>query len=116
MPHSVSPENHSTPNPNTIDVGSETKHDEAQAVEGNAFGEGNDEDSQASEAEDQDMTMAEAGFREGEFTEVPLNSEIKSEVKLEDLFADMESDEEFPSSIGQDIKVSSPPEAPASPV
>jgi DNA primase small subunit len=39
-----------------------------------------------------------------------------AEVKLEDLFADMDSDEEFPSSTSQDVMISSSLEAPASPV
>jgi DNA primase small subunit len=44
-----------------------------------------------------------------------IKTEVKAEVKLEDLFADVESDEEFPSS-NIDAKVSSSPEAPASPL
>ncbi len=68
--------------------------------------------------EDHDMTMAEAGvggegaIEDSSAAEAP----VKQEVKLEDLFADVESDEEFPSSTGQDIKTSSSPEAPASPM
>ncbi|EPE26046.1 Prim-pol [Glarea lozoyensis ATCC 20868] len=49
-------------------------------------------------------------------TEVTITPGMKLEVKLEDLFADEESDEEFPSSHNQDIMASSPPEASLSPV
>jgi DNA primase small subunit len=61
---------------------------------------------------EQDMTMADAGVQ-GQTIPAP---EIKQEIKLEDLFADIESDEEFPSSNARDIKISSSPEAPASPM
>ncbi|KAI0903739.1 DNA primase small subunit [Ustulina deusta] len=44
------------------------------------------------------------------------NGDEKSDVKLEDLFADVESDEEFPSSRQDEVKPSSPPVAPSSPV
>jgi DNA primase small subunit len=57
--------------------------------------------------------MTDAGAA-GEKTLVKV--ETTAEVKLEDLFADMDSDEEFPSSSGQDVKISSSPAAPASPV
>jgi DNA primase small subunit len=54
-----------------------------------------------------DITMAD--------TEAPTAPEVKKEVNLDDLFADVESDDEFPSSRGQDTPVSSSPEAPPSP-
>jgi DNA primase small subunit len=67
--------------------------------------------------EDQDMTMAEADVQGEEATQATdSNEQEKQEVKLEDLFADVESDEEFPSSNVQDLKMSSSPEAPASPM
>ncbi|PSS09046.1 hypothetical protein M430DRAFT_109400 [Amorphotheca resinae ATCC 22711] len=72
--------------------------------------------SQDDDAADQDMTMANVGI-EGD--NVPdIKTESKSEVKLEDLFADIDSDEEFGSAKvkSQDIKPSSSPEAPSSPV
>lgn len=58
--------------------------------------------------DDEDITMADAGVQ-GEA--IP-----KSTAKLEDLFADFESDEEFPSTDAKEEKASSSPEAPASPV
>ena len=64
----------------------------------------NDEDA------DQEMTMVEA-----EAQEQPAQ-DFKEEVKLEDLFADMDSDEEFPSSNIKDVKIPSSPQAPLSPV
>ena len=72
-------------------------------------------DSQISDTMDEDLTMADAGV-EGETVPAVVAKEEKAEVKLEDLFADMESDEEFPSSNVRDTKVSSSPEAPLSPV
>jgi DNA primase small subunit len=71
---------------------------------------------QASGSVDQDMTMADVQAVDDE---VPnANAEIKSEVKLEDLFADMDSDDEFSSSNvkSQDLKSSGSQEAPSSPV
>ena len=66
---------------------------------------------------DHDMTMAEADVLEEEVTQVAdSNEQENQEVKLEDLFVDVESDEEFPSSNVQDLKMSSSPEAPASPL
>lgn len=59
---------------------------------------------------DQEMTMVEAGVQEGP------SQHVKEEVKLEDLFADIDSDEEFPSSNVEDVKVASSLEAPSSPV
>jgi hypothetical protein len=45
-----------------------------------------------------------------------LDVKLDDQVKLDDLFADEDSDEEFPSSSKQDIKASSPIDAPSSPV
>ncbi|KAI1192546.1 hypothetical protein F5X97DRAFT_317106 [Nemania serpens] len=44
------------------------------------------------------------------------NGHDKKDIKLEDLFADVDSDEEFPSSRPDQIKPSSPPAAPSSPI
>lgn len=44
------------------------------------------------------------------------NGDGKKDVKLEDLFADVDSDDEFPSSKPDGVKPSSPPVAPSSPV
>jgi len=69
-------------------------------------------DSQPVENAEEDITMAEPGAQGDLIPDVI----VKPEVKLEDLFADIESDEEFPSSVAKEIKVASSPEAPASPV
>jgi DNA primase small subunit len=47
---------------------------------------------------------------------VAITSGMKLDVKLDDLFADDDSDEEFPSSSKQDIKASRPIDTPSSPV
>ncbi len=46
----------------------------------------------------------------------PMAEESKKDVKLEDLFADEDSDDEFPSSRPQDEPTSSAPEGAPSPV
>ncbi len=74
-------------------------------------------DTQGTDSTDQDMTMVDIGKEDTEPPpEEPIKAEPKTEVKLEDLFADMDSDDEFPSSAAPDVKVSTSPEAPASPV
>lgn len=99
MPHSVSPE--ATPSAPITEImesaGEEQEH--ATPIEDQI-------------SVDLDITMGEAGSIE----DTKDGAEGKPEVKLEDLFADVESDDEFPSSSAQDIKVSSSPEAPASPM
>jgi DNA primase small subunit len=114
MPHSVSPEGTSTPEIDTIIEDAETDTGDTQTT-GTLTADAvtNNGDTQLSEVMDEDLTMAEAGV-EGD--EILVKVEEKPEVKLEDLFADMESDEEFPSSNIKDIKVPSSPEAPSSPV
>jgi DNA primase small subunit len=69
-------------------------------------------DSQASV--DEDITMAEPNALPS--ASDGANGEEKKEVKLEDLFADVESDDEFPSSRPQENKLSSSPEFPSSPM
>lgn len=68
--------------------------------------------------QDHDMAMIETIGEAAATVEksAPAVDVEKQEVKLEDLFADVESDEEFPSSNAQDVKMSSSPEAPASPM
>lgn len=116
MPHSVSPEDTTTQD--TFIADAETNNDETQTTEDTVMADAaaNHGDSQLSEAMDQDMTMVDAGVEGEVVPEVTVKAEEMSEVKLEDLFADMESDEEFPSSNTRDTKVSSSPEAPSSPV
>jgi hypothetical protein len=64
-----------------------------------------------SQDQEQDMTMAEAGVEGEDVTEVKMEDApiIKQEVKLENLFADV-NDEEFSSSPGPDTPESSSPE------
>lgn len=78
-------------------------------------------ESQASEmtliAEDEDTQSEDIALADGEVLQGKLatKTEETSEVKLEDLFADMDSDEEFPSSAPA-MKVEGSPEEPPSPV
>jgi DNA primase small subunit len=118
MPHSVTPEEASAPDQDTLIANAEPNNGETKTTEDMLTADIaiNNEDSQFSEAMDQDMTMADAGVEGEEIPKVVVKAEEKPEVKLEDLFADMESDEEFPSSNIKDIKVSSSPEPPSSPV
>lgn len=102
MPHSIPAE----------DANNSAPEMEAQINEQNPIQELNGE-SQDSDAFDQDMTMAEAGV-EGQDIPSPTPV-VKQEIKLEDLFADYESDEEFPSSNVNALKVEGSPEAPPSP-
>lgn len=105
MPHSVIPEKSSPdqemPAPNDI-TNSEPTMTEAEQQNGD------------SELVDEEMTMADAMIEDTKTVEVPIKAEVVTQVKLDDLF-DFDSDEEFPSSTGQDIKPGSP-EAPLSPV
>lgn len=105
MPHSTSLEDSDTPLADRIlpeDTAEQPQKEE--------------EISQASDDVDQDMTMADVEVAGDEVEST--NAEIKPEVKLEDLFADMDSDDEFSSSNvkTQDIKSSGSQEAPSSPV
>ncbi|KAI1182020.1 prim-pol domain-containing protein [Nemania serpens] len=56
------------------------------------------------------------GDGDGDVTMAGTNGDGKKDIKLEDLFADVDSDEEFPSSRPDQIKPSSPPVAPSSPI
>lgn len=97
MPHSITPEAGTPP------AGTEETMTDATVQNG---------DSQASN--DHDITMAEPqALANARSTE---DDASKKEVKLEDLFADVESDEEFPSSRPQENKLSSSPETPSSPM
>ncbi|TVY78329.1 DNA primase small subunit [Lachnellula suecica] len=120
MPHSVSPENMATHEQPQDDMVAEApaENGETQASENTfvADAEAEVENTQGDETMDHDMTMEDVGVQGDIVPEVALKVEIKSEVRLEDLFADVESDEEFPSSNALNIKTSSSPEAPSSPV
>jgi DNA primase small subunit len=94
----------------------QTENDETQASENTAVADETENgDTQGEDATDQDMTMEDVGVQGEKVPEVAVKEETKPEVKLEDLFADVESDEEFPSSTALNIKTSSSPEAPSSP-
>jgi DNA primase small subunit len=101
MPHSVSPE-------------AQEPDAEAMAMDGEA----SDDASMYDDDKDNEMAMVETDIESKAAVEDPAAAKApeKQEVKLEDLFADVESDEEFPSSNAPDIKMSSSPEAPASPM
>ncbi|KAI1319956.1 DNA primase small subunit [Xylariaceae sp. FL0255] len=88
MPHSVSPEAQSPSEQIMADVEATTQP-----------------------VEDNDVTMA-----DDDEPATTTNGDEKKDVKLEELFADVDSDEEFPSSSKpNDVKASSPPVAPSSP-
>jgi DNA primase small subunit len=100
MPHSVSPE--AQPSEQTM-----------ADAEFDAEMPSSDADDQQ-DCEDHEMITGEASMKD-EIIGSP-KVEPKKEVNLEDLFADIDSDEEFPSSNAQGLEASSPPEAPASPM
>ncbi|EDN95430.1 hypothetical protein SS1G_11308 [Sclerotinia sclerotiorum 1980 UF-70] len=109
MPHSISPEGATIQSQENM-FDTEETGDDAQIIQ-----EAEDISANKDAAElndDDDITMADAGVQ-GEAIPTPAT---KPEVKLEDLFADVESDDEFPSTNAKDKKASSSPEAPASPV
>ena len=114
MPHSISGEDSESPaqDPNLEER--KPNNVETQGTEGTLVADSVGPIGESQNSEDQDMTMVDAAPEE-EKTSVKTE-EVISAVKLEDMFADMDSDEEFPSSTGLDVKVSSSPEAPASPV
>jgi len=102
MPHSVSPE-------------AQDSNEEPMATDVEAS---QDASEHEDEDHDHDMAMIETSNEVAAAVgdSAPAATIEKQEVKLEDLFADVESDEEFPSLNAQDIKMSSSPEAPASPM
>ncbi|KAF4629008.1 hypothetical protein G7Y89_g9141 [Cudoniella acicularis] len=110
MPHSISPE------------AKLSAQDETTIAEGAADGETQSSentlvaDSPTDDVMEQDMTMEDVGMQGEAAPTAPVKTETHAEVKLEDLFADVESDEEFPSSNGQNIEISGSLEAPSSPV
>ncbi|KAI0845035.1 prim-pol domain-containing protein [Daldinia vernicosa] len=93
MPHSISPEtDNQNPTVEETMADAPTRADESQD-------------------NDDDITMAEANA-----LPVPVKEEDKKDVKLDELFADVDSDDEFPSSRPAENKFSSSPEAPTSPI
>jgi DNA primase small subunit len=115
MPHSETPEEDAVPMetvPQAQDNGGETQMTEGTLM---AESEGQNGDSQATDSPELDMTMADIGI-ESAVQDVQIKEDTKLDIKLEDLFADMDSDDEFPSSAAPDVKISSSPEAPESPM
>ncbi|KAJ8064131.1 hypothetical protein OCU04_007966 [Sclerotinia nivalis] len=109
MPHSISPEEPSIQSQDNMADTEETGDDAQISQEAEDTSVNKDA---AELNDDDDITMADAGVQ-GEAIPTPAT---KPEVKLEDLFADVESDDEFPSTNAKEEKASSSPEAPASPV
>jgi DNA primase small subunit len=113
MPHSATSENASAEE-NTMAAEVEN-HDSLSTIhtlvpESTANG-----DSQLSNDADKNMTMADIDIQGVDVLDIKL--EMKPELKLEDLFADVESDDEFGSSAAMpNVKGESSPEAPASPM
>ncbi len=120
MPSAISPEGNETPNdtPNqdAMIVETETK-DESHTIPDPVVAEA-EGDHDDGDAMDEDLPMVDAEEKKEEDAVVKLPIAPDSQdVKLEDLFADDDSDPEFTSKTARDIKIpSSPPEAPASPV
>jgi DNA primase small subunit len=110
MPHSVSPEGPASPNQD--EIVEEPKPDNIER-EGTAVAESIRPIRESQNSDDQDMTMADTDSGE---ENTPVKTEITPELKLEDLFADIDSDEEFPCSTSQDVKTPNSPEAPESPL
>lgn len=108
MPHSLSPEKSGSTDQDAMATDTEKSVGEVQPTVAAATTDTQtlDGDSQNSENTDQDTTMV-----DNEASAVV----VKDEVRLEDLFADIDSDEEFPSSTGN-MKVTSSPQAPESPM
>ncbi len=113
MPHSESPETTETLDRDmAVDVEPETA-----AVGEKEASEAAGEEAQNGDSTEQDITMAEAIPIEAPKKDVAVKAEGRSGGNLDDLFADMDSDEEFPSSApGSEPKVESSPEAPGSPL
>jgi DNA primase small subunit len=109
MPHSVSAEEVSQDHETSTPI--ETNSYETTMTEASTETEEQEGDN---EPLDQDMTMENITGEDTKNPEVRVKAEEPAQVKLDDLF-DFDSDEEFPSSTGQDVKPSSP-EAPLSPV
>ena len=74
------------------------------------------EDSQSNDTMNQEMSLVEVEVEGKVVPNVAIAAKEKPEVKLEDLFADIESDEELPSSTMKGTQVSSSSEAASSPL
>jgi hypothetical protein len=117
MPHSVSPEDPSAPDQDGMIAEAETGGG-TQTIDQTMVrdAEANNGEHQINNVVDQDMEMEDSGIEGEDVPQVKLEVKVKQEVKLENLFADMESDEEFPSSTGQVLKAEGSPEPPSSPM
>ncbi|KAF7920414.1 hypothetical protein BELL_0289g00110 [Botrytis elliptica] len=109
MPHSVSPEEPSIQPQDNMSDNEEIRDDAQMSQEAEAAS----ADTQVAELnDDEDITMADAGVQ----GEAIPQAAAKTEPNLLELFPDTESDDEFPSINAKEEKLSSSPEAPASPV
>jgi DNA primase small subunit len=117
MPHSIPSTTLQTGNEIQMDPEASTTNDKGRSANsaGSDAGE-NSPETLADDTNEQVMTMEDVGTQGQEAPAASDKVETKPEVKLEDLFADIESDEEFPSSNIRDTKASISPEAPSSPV
>lgn len=113
MPHSVSRNASASPDQDAIIEEPKPENVEMQENERTAIPDSIGPIGESQDSESQDITMADALTEEGPR---PIKAENATEIKLEDLFADVDSDEEFPSATAQDSKVLSSPQAPVSPV
>lgn len=109
MPHSVSPEEPSIQSQENMSDNEENQDDAQMSQEA----EDASANTQVAELnDDEDITMADAGVQ----GEAIPQAAAKTEANLSDLFADTDSDDEFPSTNAKEEKLSSSPEAAASPV
>ncbi|KAK6609713.1 DNA primase small subunit [Botrytis cinerea] len=109
MPHSISTGEPSIKSQENM-ADSEENRDDAQISQEAENASANTQVAELND--DEDITMADAGVQ----SEAIPQAAAKIETNLSDLFADLESDDEFPSTNAKEEKVSSSPEAPASPV
>lgn len=113
MPHSI-PEMPSSPPEIAQDAENEFNNGPGQENEQNASMESRPTNEDSQESKNTDITMGESQ----EHVAIPaiaIKEETKDDKTLEELlFADMDSDEEFPSSIGQNLKLESSPPPTAS--
>lgn len=109
MPHSVTPEG------TAVDQMGETENKIESQVSGATMAASDFQNEDSQNSAKGDMTMADVAVEEDKEPKTITKAQTASEVKLEDLFADIDSDEEFPSS-APGVKVEGSPEESASPM
>lgn len=113
MPHSI-PKMSSSPPEIAMATENEINNGPVQAMEQDASMESQPTNGDSQESNDTDITLTESQEHVA-IPSVAVKEEIKDERTLEDvLFADMDSDEEFPTSTGRDLKLESSPPPTAS--